>query len=767
MNTGSGIIDIITSALGTILYPLFSIVFVLIDAVQNIFYAFAGIGNSGITFVDTTVTNANDGGETTTGVLYYLFQQPVIRNLLLSIMLLALLLIVIFTVMAFIKNTYSPKPKTWTEIVGNALKGLANFIFLPVCCLLGVWGGNILLGAINGATSNGGSADMSRKLFIACAYNANYFRTGYYKTSDYKNIWDIANSAGGCTVTGDSKESITEFTITITNGDDKVVINVKPDMTAEQYAQIVDQIYSESQISIHWQWSVGGAYSLWQFNYLLLIIGGVFMLYVLGSLAFAMVRRLFILLALFVISPALCAMYPLDEGTVVGQWKKKFIGETISAYGAVAGMNIFFSIVPIVDKIRVFTGAGSIVNEIFRIFILVVGLFCVKEIIGLISGYVGGENAYEKGSGLMKSTKETVKKHTVGTAKKVAGGAFAIKTAVDATKDKQHLFGKNDNGQGHGKVRSFASSLLNSATGGLSHEFAEGFRQRDDAGNIVGHVGKGDNQKKFGDMLKEEFDALGKRVAKIPGIKEGADEYKNLKEKDKASKELSKAVSEFKGDLERLIDLRARGQSDSPEARKLLQRVESSEQGKLAMKQLNFNPEEYKDAASQLAEARKQKKALDNLEKEKSTWSTDFGGLMGGFSISEVAKLSVGGVRASDGISDAEKEAKISAIEKAREIQQAETSAAGEMQKSMKNMLADSSIGIDSSSVQSIIDSINSNTDSTTGTISLDSESIDRIGGFLTDIKNSYSAAQDKLAQSIKENFDKFTKEINKKNEKK
>ena len=189
MNTGTGIIDIITSALGTILYPLFSIVFVLIDAVQNIFYAFAGIGNSGITFVDTTVTNANDGGETTTGVLYYLFQQPVIRNLLLSIMLLALLLIVIFTVMAFIKNTYSPKPKTWTEIVGNALKGLANFIFLPVCCLLGVWGGNILLGAINGATSNGGSADMSRKLFIACAYNANYYRTGYYKVDDFEEIY--------------------------------------------------------------------------------------------------------------------------------------------------------------------------------------------------------------------------------------------------------------------------------------------------------------------------------------------------------------------------------------------------------------------------------------------------------------------------------------------------------------------------------------------------------------------------------------------------
>ena len=93
-------------------------------------------------------------------------------------MTLGLFLLIIFTVMAFIKNAYSSKQKNWKEIIGNSIKGLANFIFLPVCCLLGVWAGNILLNAIDGATSTGGATLMSRKLFLAAAYDANKYRRG-------------------------------------------------------------------------------------------------------------------------------------------------------------------------------------------------------------------------------------------------------------------------------------------------------------------------------------------------------------------------------------------------------------------------------------------------------------------------------------------------------------------------------------------------------------------------------------------------------------
>ena len=122
-------IDIILSLIGTILYPLFSVIFVILAIVQAIFKAFAGVGPMGITGAgggagaDTTIVGAaNDGGEMSTGIVYYFLTRPLIKNLILSIMLLALFLIIIFTAMAFIKNAYASKQKSWQDIVGNAFK---------------------------------------------------------------------------------------------------------------------------------------------------------------------------------------------------------------------------------------------------------------------------------------------------------------------------------------------------------------------------------------------------------------------------------------------------------------------------------------------------------------------------------------------------------------------------------------------------------------------------------------------------------------------
>ena len=46
-------IDAILGVLGSIIYPLFSIIFLIIDIVQNIFKAFAGTGNVTIADIHT------------------------------------------------------------------------------------------------------------------------------------------------------------------------------------------------------------------------------------------------------------------------------------------------------------------------------------------------------------------------------------------------------------------------------------------------------------------------------------------------------------------------------------------------------------------------------------------------------------------------------------------------------------------------------------------------------------------------------------------
>lgn len=410
-----GLLSLITGFLGMLLYPIFSIIFGVIDVIQGLFAGFAGIGE--MTFNGTTITSGNSGGEYDSGIVYFVFSQPLVKNMLMSMMLLALFLIVIFTAMAFIKNIYAARPKNWKEIVGNAIKGLANFIILPVCCLLGVWLGNILLQAINGATA-AKSTSMSKTLFIASAYNANHYRN--LDDDEELTSADALTVLNRAMAADPKNELLPEFQKRLNEAN-----------TAEEYAQLVDDIYAQTAIPIATWKQAGYGYSLWQINYLVLIVGGVFMLYVLFSLSFAMVRRLILLTIWFIVSPAMCAMYPLDEGEMVKKWKGQVIPLVLSAYGAVAGLNLFFSILPILDKIELggnwnFFG----MNEIISIFITVTGLLCVKELIGAISTFVGGENAYEKGASQMKATTGAIKKYAGGAAKKTS--AFMARRVGDA-----------------------------------------------------------------------------------------------------------------------------------------------------------------------------------------------------------------------------------------------------------------------------------------------------------------------------------------------
>jgi len=444
-------VDAILSIIGMILYPLFSIIFVILAIVQLIFKAFAGTGSIGISgagggagAVRDLVTGANDGTDTGSGIVYYLLTRPLVQNLIMSIMLLALFLIIIFTVMAFIKNAYASKQKTWQEIIGNAFKGLAGFIFIPVCCLLGAWAGNILLNAIDGATSLGGSVELEKKLFIACAYNANHIRnnTDKYKKLDengktkaYNLCVELLDDAVG--VTGDKLDIQLEERGT-SNAD------------MEYYASIVDTIYSQADyskstdINIYWYGSTGRGYALWNVNYLVLLVVGIFMIGVMLNLAYGMIKRLFWLAMLFVISPALCALYPIDEGSAVGGYKKEFIKHTISAYAAVAGMNLFMSLLPFIEGIsltRAMTSSSSglslvgSVDLYVQLIVMVSGLYVVKEFISTLAGWIGGGNALADGESLKKSVNDSI-------SKKVKGGVKVASTAFGAANSKEGFWSK-------------------------------------------------------------------------------------------------------------------------------------------------------------------------------------------------------------------------------------------------------------------------------------------------------------------------------------
>ena len=400
-------IEAITSFLGTILYPLFNVIFSIIDILQGIFGAFAGIDD--IVYNGQTITGGNTGLETDTGIVYFLLTSETVLNIFFSMLALAIILLLIFLVMAFIRNVYLAQTKNWKEIVGLAIKGIGNFIIIPVGALLGIWLGNIVLQAINGATASGNSVTISRQLFVCAAYNANHLRGEEYQnvtlSSDDPIIEEVSSFCAQYGVVVDTSQTNPDY-----------------------YADCIDQAYATGGPPIAFWWEADDWYSLWEINYLILGAGGIFIMYVLGALSFGMVKRLFMLLLLFTISPIVCSMYPIDNGSAAGNWRKTFLRQTISAYSAVAGVNLFFALLPIIQNIE-FSGAAVAFDwmGLTSLLLLIAGLFMVKEFISVVNSFVGADDAYSAGTGLMASVGGRVRKgmgHVTNVAKKT-GGAFA------------------------------------------------------------------------------------------------------------------------------------------------------------------------------------------------------------------------------------------------------------------------------------------------------------------------------------------------------
>ena len=445
----TGLVDGILGIIGTIIYPLFGVIYSVIDLVERIFQAFAGTETVYVS--GDQVTSGNTGADTDTGIVYYLLRSDLVRNMFLAMLYLAIILLVVFTIMAVLKNMYQPQPKKWQDIIASAIKGLGLFIIVPACSLLAVWVGNILLVAIDGATSgSNSSATMSGRLFIAASYTSNYIRSDA-KGIDLQKHNQVAALCARCGI------EIRAFQPT----------DGGLDTDYEYYASLVDDCFaSEAMSAARCNWGdVNAHYAIIHINFLTLAAGGIFMLFVLGSISFGMVKRLFMLVILFIISPIVCSMYPIDEGNAYKTWFGEFKKNLLSAYGAVAGMNLFLTIMPIVDQIQLGTygGNGDWVG-LLQLILVIAGLFVVKDVISFISGLAGGDNSYSGGNSLFVSVRGKAKSGLgkIGSgAKKLRHGGSMAYQASKAAKA----------AGGSGKAAFFkqaGSSVLSSLNSGLS-----------------------------------------------------------------------------------------------------------------------------------------------------------------------------------------------------------------------------------------------------------------------------------------------------------
>ena len=173
-------------------------------------------------------------------------------------------------------------------------------------------------------------------------------------------------------------------------------------------------------------------YNLWGFNFFIAFAGIFAFIVILGNVIFGLVTRLIQLLALFFVFPPLIGIAPLDDGQAFKNWRKQFVSDTLMAYGAIVGMNIFFLILPFLNTISFFGPGLEILDGLMDILIILAGLTMVKNLIKLLSGFIGASDANATGEETRKAVGELGGKALSATAKagsvglKVGKGALAF-----------------------------------------------------------------------------------------------------------------------------------------------------------------------------------------------------------------------------------------------------------------------------------------------------------------------------------------------------
>lgn len=445
--------------------------FKLLDFVQDLFRKLAGLGTiydkAGNKLGETAV--AADGKSYDAGgdLVVYLFKQKVIQNALIGMVLLAVVLLFIATFIQMARVEYTEdgaKNSKW-PIITSALKALSLFFIVPITCVFGVLLSNFVLKMVDGVTAGGNSVTVSGLIFKLGAYDANVVPRSSKVISDEN---DNENKAVKWLQEQMDKKSKTKSTTAkvvggrFGNSDDLKAIGVSGDLTYNDLADAIDDIFASrshvtegklefdyafddvakvgigEEVSYLNYFLVMHYYYQTKMNFLYMWIAIFIALSSLFNASLGMIMRLYNLVVLFIISPPVAALMPLDGGNAYKNWRQKFIGSTISAYGTIVGLNLFFQIVPIVQSINLFDPNASpghelmninngFYNRLTQLLFVLVGCLMIKDISKMISSIIGAEDAMEAGAGMSKQVAENAAK--IG---KVAVAGAALAAGVGA-----------------------------------------------------------------------------------------------------------------------------------------------------------------------------------------------------------------------------------------------------------------------------------------------------------------------------------------------
>lgn len=497
------------------LYLLITFAMQIVDIIQLLFQKLAGLDAY---YVAENGTATQESGDF---LIYFLrkvlFEKGTLNTVFWSIVILGLFLLVFATIVAVIRTQYNydEKPVSPTKVIGQAIKSLLSFAIVPIVAFFGVYLGNIFLQAINSATTVQGETmkfDESAKIKLepytlsdgkktysginlfghnigmrTDTFSGMVFRAASYRANRIRNNADFRALCDGSkeTMAGSVYSGVTFGMFEVTGNDhetaakrldDAFVYNYRLDQFAfvnwaasaeTALTMSVGVLFNDftavlyaspyktfSRYNVAWVWFY---YDLWQFDYVMAIISIVALAIIYLNITSAMMKRAIELTMLMIVSPAVVAVTPLDGGGMQKRWRENFIKKTLSAYGAVVGVNLLFIILPIIRNVNFFN--IPIVDTIVQLLFTIVGLTCIKDFMKMMSELVGGEDAQSIGADVNKKIADTAMKVGSVAASVAMPAAGALKGMM--TKSIGGLAGKGLGaaGKGIGKGIGRASAM--------------------------------------------------------------------------------------------------------------------------------------------------------------------------------------------------------------------------------------------------------------------------------------------------------------------
>ncbi len=221
-------------------------------------------------------------------------------------------------------------------------------------------------------------------------------------------------------------------------------------------------------------------YDLSKFDYILAIGCGCVLAWNFLNICLGLLKRIFEMTILFMLSPAVIAMGPLDNGSAYGKWKGMIYSRLFAVVGPLFAYNIFFVIVDLISQVHLFpTGKGiftGILNEVADVFFhtiaIIVGAGMLKTTAKFISDFLGVEDLMSSGAGMMDKAVGTTKRAALMTAGTLGAIGMAGRTAGNALKQGGQAVG--------GAIRGTASMIktgYRKATGHLTSDEAKKLRE--------------------------------------------------------------------------------------------------------------------------------------------------------------------------------------------------------------------------------------------------------------------------------------------------